>query len=76
MKRDRKHDRAAAVRFLQDTFRSANNYADRLDPKRRRNYERDPVLRALDAITAQCSRALAAVGESSLPKEAPDAGQD
>ena len=50
--------KGAAI-FLQDAKRRAGLYADWLDPKRRRDYESNPLLRAMDTVVAAANRALA-----------------
>ncbi len=58
---DRTDSRRQAQLFLMDVHRRADHYAQRIDPDQRRHYARDPVLRALDAITAAVSSALSIV---------------
>lgn len=55
MTKAEKGERALALLFLQEVQDRAMNFATVLDPKHRRDYVRDPLLRALDAInvTAQ-----------------------
>lgn len=53
--------REEALVFLEEVRRRANDYAEQIDPKRKRKYENDPVLAALDGITAKIGHALATV---------------
>lgn len=48
-----------AAMFLQEVAERAEHYGERLDPKNRRDYERDPVLRGIDAVRAAAKRVLA-----------------
>lgn len=50
--------RQAAI-FLQEVAERAERYGQRLDPKNWRCYERDPVLRGIDAVRAAAKRVLA-----------------
>jgi hypothetical protein len=54
----KQNDRRMAAMFLKEVYRRAEHYADRLDPKRKRNYSDDPILAALDTLTKASSRAL------------------
>jgi hypothetical protein len=56
-----KQSRAQAARFLNEIMERAGHYADRIDPKRKRDYENDPVLAALDGITQKAQRALSMI---------------
>lgn len=53
--------RAGALIFLAEIAERAARYSDAIDPARRLDYEHDPVLKALDAITEKASHALAVV---------------
>lgn len=60
--RKRRQDaRASALVWLQTFAQKCEHYASIIDPDRRRDYGRDPVLRALDGIASQAARALATV---------------
>lgn len=61
---DQENNAAMATFFLREIYRRANLYSDRLDPKRKRNYKSDPLLRGMDAIAAQAKLALHAAGLS------------
>lgn len=54
--------RKMALYFLQEVHKRADAFAELLDPKRRRAYEKDPVLKALDGIVSKAARALDAEG--------------
>lgn len=47
-----------AAIFLQEVAERAEKYGERLDPKNRRYYERDPVLRGIDAVRAAAKRVI------------------
>ena len=55
---ERENNERMAAMFLKEVYRRANHYADRLDPDTKRNYERDPLLKALDAVLGPVVHAL------------------
>lgn len=48
-----KNVESLALYFLADIYWRAEGYAERLDPKRKRNYERSSLLHSLDAIASR-----------------------
>jgi hypothetical protein len=56
--RSKKDTRLQAIYFLEEVHRRAGYYAEWLDPKRKRGYEKDPVLAAIDGILSKTARAL------------------
>lgn len=67
MTKAEKNARVMALLFLEQVRKSANLHADRIDPKQRRHYERDPVLRAVDAVLGAASTGLSTARAMKAP---------
>lgn len=54
----RKFTRGLALLFLKDVRERTEKYAEWLDPERKRQYEKDPLLKAMDGIASKAATAL------------------